>query len=198
MKDKKQALTTGEVAHYCGVHFRTVTRWIKKGHLKAFQLPGRGDSRIFVHDFVEFLKANNIDIPAELDDSNEKMRALIVEDMAPMARSIKRSLEGMGIHCDVAENGFRAGALISSFRPDLITLDLGMPGLSGVEVLEIVRAIRLGKEVSVLVISGQEEGALKKTLAAGANGFLKKPFTKAQLEAKVKEIMPKLKLGAGK
>jgi excisionase family DNA binding protein len=50
----KQALTTGEAAKYCGVNFRTVIRWIERGHLDAYKLPGRGDNRIPVDTFVDY------------------------------------------------------------------------------------------------------------------------------------------------
>ena len=65
MRDK-QALTTGEVAKYCGVNFRTVIRWIERGHLEAYKLPGRGDNRIPVDSFVNFLKGNNMPVPDDL------------------------------------------------------------------------------------------------------------------------------------
>ena len=41
MKNKQNVLTTGEAARYCDVNFRTVIRWIEKGYLKAYKLPGR-------------------------------------------------------------------------------------------------------------------------------------------------------------
>ncbi|ASP40977.1 hypothetical protein CHH28_17240 [Bacterioplanes sanyensis] len=63
---EKQALTTGEVAKFCGVNFRTVIRWIERGHLQAYKLPGRGDNRIPVNGFVEFLKDNHMPVPDEL------------------------------------------------------------------------------------------------------------------------------------
>lgn len=197
MKDK-QALTTGDVARYCGVHFRTVTRWIQRGHLKAFRLPGRGDSRIFVHDFLDFLKSNNIEVPPELRSETGPGRALIVEDDVVMSRSIRRVLAGMGFECEVAPDGFRAGALIHTWRPDLITLDLYMPGLDGKSVLEIVRATPSGKGVAVLVISGKEDNALRETISAGANAFLKKPITKAALETKVREVMGEARRGVSR
>jgi excisionase family DNA binding protein len=65
---EKRTLTTGEIAHYCGVNFRTVIRWIKRGYLNAFQLPGRGDNRVEVGDFLAFLERHNIPIPEELQD----------------------------------------------------------------------------------------------------------------------------------
>ncbi len=62
----KSALTTGEVARFCGVNFRTVIRWIERGHLEAYKLPGRGDNRIPVTDFVSFLEKNQMPVPEEL------------------------------------------------------------------------------------------------------------------------------------
>ncbi len=69
---KKRNLTTGDIAKLCGVNFRTVIRWIQRGHLKAFQLPGRGDNRVQVADFIEFLNENNMPIPEELQPSAKK------------------------------------------------------------------------------------------------------------------------------
>ena len=59
---KKKALTTGEVASYCGVNFRTVIRWIEKGYIESFKLPGRGDNRIRVDHFVNFLHHNKMPV----------------------------------------------------------------------------------------------------------------------------------------
>ena len=66
MDKKKRILTTGEIAEYCGVNFRTVIRWIKRGHLEAYQLPGRGDNRIKVEDFIHFLDEHKMPIPDDL------------------------------------------------------------------------------------------------------------------------------------
>lgn len=190
MTKDKEVLTTGDIAKYCGVHFRTVSRWIQKGHLKAFHLPGRGDSRVFVKDFIHFLKSNNIEIPDDFKKTNvTASKALIVEDDLVMARSIKRTLQTMGLECEIASDGFRAGAIIGSSHPSLITLDLNMPGLGGMKVLEIVRSLSATKESIVLVISGMEDAQLKKAISAGANAVLKKPFNKTQLEDIVKKLI---------
>ena len=65
---EKMAFTTGEVASYCGVNFRTVIRWIKRRQLNAYQLPGRGDNRITRDDLVAFMKKYNIPIPREISN----------------------------------------------------------------------------------------------------------------------------------
>lgn len=79
MREKK-TLTTGEVAKFCGVNFRTVIRWIERGHLDAYKLPGRGDNRIPVESFIGFLKKNNIPIPEELSPNSYTLLLLASED----------------------------------------------------------------------------------------------------------------------
>ena len=49
-----QSLTTGEIAKYCGVTLRTVIRWLETEKLKGFKLPGRGNNRVLVDDFIVF------------------------------------------------------------------------------------------------------------------------------------------------
>lgn len=62
----KHTLTTGDIAQYCDVNSRTVIRWIRRGHLRAYQLPGRGDNRIDVEDFLDFLWQHKMPVPEEL------------------------------------------------------------------------------------------------------------------------------------
>lgn len=89
----KQALTTGEVARFCGVNFRTVIRWIERGHLDAYKLPGRGDNRIPVESFIEFLKKNDMPVPDELTQQtlNLVWLADANDDVANVTALIRRS-----------------------------------------------------------------------------------------------------------
>lgn len=65
---ERQVLTTGEIAKYCGVNSRTVIRWIERGHLRAYHLPGRGDSRVEVQDFLDFLRRHQMPVPEEFQE----------------------------------------------------------------------------------------------------------------------------------
>lgn len=92
MKDK-QALTTGEVAKYCGVNFRTVIRWIERGHLEAYKLPGRGDNRIPVESFIAFLHSNQMPVPEDLTQKTQSLLLLCEKDasIAELATLIRRA-----------------------------------------------------------------------------------------------------------
>ncbi len=183
---KKRILTTGDIAEMCGVNFRTVIRWIQRGHLRAFQLPGRGDNRVTARDFLDFLRENNMPIPEELEPSEP--RVLIVEDDKRMAQSMKRVLARRGFQTMIALEGFLAGALAMTFRPVVMTLDLKMPGLGGLEVLTGIRGNPELAGIKILVVSAMPQDQLDAALAAGADDVLEKPFANADLAAKVARL----------
>lgn len=182
----KRNLTTGDIAELCGVNFRTVIRWIQRGHLKAFQLPGRGDNRVQMGDFLAFLRENNMPIPEELQRTQR--RVLIVEDDDRMAKAIERALNRAGFETVIATDGFQAGALAASFEPAVMTLDLKMPGLGGIEVLKTVRRDPELTTLKVLVVSAMPREELDEALSAGADDALEKPFNNKDLVRKVSEL----------
>ncbi len=187
MKNKSNVLTTGEAAKYCDVNFRTVIRWIEKGYLKAYKLPGRGDKRIPVESFVEFLQENNMPIPRELQPKNKKV--LIVEDLPEMAKAIERLLKRAGFETKIAHNGFEAGELLRRFHPALMTLDIRMPGLSGFDVLKYTKSQDDFKFLKIIVVSAQDEQQLKEAVDCGADLAIQKPFDNAKLLAAVSELL---------
>jgi len=180
---EKTVLTTGEIAQYCKVNFRTVIRWIKRGHLRAYQLPGRGDNRVEVGDFLRFLHQHNMPVPGEFQRSAR--RVLIVDDDQATAHAIQRVLRRAGFETEVAFDGFSAGVLAESFAPEVMTLDLRMPGLGGLEVLGFVRSHPHLQAIKILVVSGLPPAQLAEALAGGADEAMEKPFDNAALVEKV-------------
>lgn len=188
MTDKKSYLTTGEVAKYCGVNFRTVIRWIDKGLLSAHKLPGRGDNRVAIADFLAFLKENKLPVPKELTPQNKK-RILVIDDEPSMALSIKRILERSGFEVKCVSNGIEAGAALESYSPSLITLDLQMPKMDGFELLKFIEANPQYQHIKVLVISGVDDTILAEAMQAGADQTLQKPFNNEMLIRYVAELL---------
>ena len=201
----KDALTTGEVAKYCGVNFRTVIRWIEKGYMEAYKLPGRGDNRVPIESLVTFLKKNGMPIPEEfqavgleaeaLDQSSTvsaeeefkatKLKVLIIEDEALMAKSITRTLKRAGYEVKVASNGIEAGIQLERYKPQIITLDLQMPGMSGFEVLEALRVNDSYQHIKVLVVSAATKVKMLEVMELGVDDVLEKPFKSEALVAKL-------------
>lgn len=196
----KDALTTGEAAKYCGVNFRTVIRWIEKGYIKAYKLPGRGDNRIPIPELVKFMESNSMPIPEELQsgpsgeselsaDVTDKQKVLIIEDEELMAKSIARTLARAGYEIEHAYNGIEAGIKLETYKPTIITLDLQMPGMSGFEVLEVIRANEKYKHIKVLVISAATKVKIAEVMNLGVDGVLEKPFKNEELKAALTKIV---------
>ena len=169
-----QVFTTGEVAKFCNVRKMTVVRWVNRGELLAHQLPGRGDRRITRDDLLEFMERNGFPLPDELSDDGVEI--LVVDDDPHAANAIRRTLVGAGYQTEVATDGFRAGSMIETRKPRLITLDLSMPGMSGFEVLQYIREREDLNAMKVIVISGLPEKRMQEALAAGADEALSKPY----------------------
>ncbi|MCK5580169.1 MAG: response regulator [Candidatus Omnitrophica bacterium] len=190
---EKKALTTYEIARYCDVNPRTVTQWISDGKIRAYRTPGN-HSRVKRQDFLEFLKEYNIPIPKEFvlkDIQNEKKRILIVDDDENMALSIERTLKiGKEYQLETAFDGFDAGRKVAEFKPDLVILDIKMPGMDGYEVTQRIKKMPQLFNTKIIAISAFfDQDGKNKILSLGANVCLDKPFNKEELLRKIKEIL---------
>lgn len=117
--------------------------------------------------------------PDELSDMPK--RILIAEDEPAMARAIQRVLSRAGYETVIASDGFWTGSLLYTFKPDLVTLDLRMPGLDGLDVLRFLRQTRLPFKLKILVVSADTRDRLEQALALGAHSALSKPFQNSEL-----------------
>lgn len=182
-----KTLSTGEIAKLCDVNLRTVIRWIERGALKGFKLPGRGNNRVRVEDFLAFLVEHDIPIPAELQEDSRKV--LVVDDEPAIARALQRVLRKHGLVAEVAADGFQAGTKLMKERPVLVTLDLSMPGLSGYDVLSFVRETPEIASTKILVISALGGEALQKAIDLGADAILNKPFDNHELVEVINKLV---------
>ena len=180
-------LTSSEAARLCGVSFRTVIRWVERGQLQAYRLPGRGDRRIPVADLRRFMRTNGIPEPAELKKEMVR-RVLIAEDEPNMARAIGRALKRDGFETVTANDGFQAGLLLHSYKPGLMTLDICTHRVDGFSVLRSLRENPLPFACKVLVISADTADRLEQARALGADEVLSKPFTNQELLAAVRRL----------
>jgi excisionase family DNA binding protein len=183
-------LTSREAGQRCGVSFRTVIRWIERGDLPAYRLPGRGDYRIALADLRDFARRHGLPEPVVASEAPAcSNRILIVDDEPSMARAIQRVLRPAGFETLVTADGFQAGSMLHSFAPALMTLDLQMPGLDGFGVLRFLRDSKPRPQLRVLVVSGESEQRLREARELGADETLAKPFINEQLLATVQALL---------
>lgn len=115
------------------------------------------------------------------------MDVLIVEDEREIAELIEESLQPLGLQCRIAGSAADADRELSENRIDAVTLDLGMPGRSGIEWLEAIAARRPGLARRTLVITGIElERKLVERLVHCGAGILAKPFSISGLHEAVR------------
>lgn len=88
-----------------------------------------------------------------------------------------------------ADNGHTALEMIAKSPPDLILLDVMMPGISGYEVTRKVRQNLALPDIPILLVTAHEEINHKNALAAGANGFVRKPFDIDYLVSRVEQAL---------
>lgn len=115
-------------------------------------------------------------------------RILVVEDNPDLAFGLRNNLEIEGYSVDVADDGHKALTRARTLHPDLIILDLTLPGLDGYRVLKTLR--EEGSETPVLILSAHgDEAAKVRGLRLGADDFVTKPFSLLELLARVQALL---------
>ncbi len=114
-------------------------------------------------------------------------RVLVVDDERQILRALSINLRARGYEVDVAENGEAALRLAAHVHPDVVILDLGLPGMDGLEVIE---GLRGWSSVPIVVLSVRDREADKvASLDAGADDYVTKPFGMDELLARMRAVM---------
>jgi two-component system, OmpR family, response regulator MprA len=114
-------------------------------------------------------------------------RVLIVEDDDAIADVLRRSLRNEGYEVRTSADGIEALDVAAGFVPDLVVLDLGLPGLDGVEVC---RRLRNDGDVPILMLTARAETEDRVTgLDSGADDYLVKPFERKELLARIRALL---------
>jgi excisionase family DNA binding protein len=194
-KPESRYLTTFEVANACGVSARTVSNWIRDGSIPAHRTVG-GHARVSADDLRQFLSDRKMPLPEHLSGTGtprvdpQKKRVLIIDDDESLLEVYRELLGSAGYEVETARHGFLGGYLLAHCRPDVILLDIMMPGLDGYEVLQLIRKRPEAKGIPVLActsLRGPEvEGRIG---AAGFAAFVRKPIDFAGLRETLAKLL---------
>jgi len=172
----KPYLTPAEVAKVLMVSPITVRLWAQKGYLKGETTLG-GHRRFRREEVLRFTSEKQ-------RGSNRALKVLIVDDDSFLNDWLREVLKSHSRPIEVAHayDGFEAGVQFASFTPDVVLLDLRMPGIDGFEVCRRIRSDQENACVRVIAITGDTDPeSHQRILGAGAECCLTKPLDPTSL-----------------
>jgi excisionase family DNA binding protein len=169
-----EALSTIEAARRCGVHYTTIRRWVLDGNLPAYETPG-GHLRILKEDMDAFIESRKLRGRGVL---NGTVRVLVVDDERAFLESVVEFLaKDPRLVVREAADGFTAGRLVAEFQPDVVILDLMMPGLNGFDTCREIRSSRRSRYSRILVLTGYpSDENIRRAMDSGADLCVAKPI----------------------
>ncbi|MCB0979895.1 MAG: response regulator transcription factor [Acidimicrobiaceae bacterium] len=120
---------------------------------------------------------------------------LVVDDEATIREVVRRYLEADGLQVVEAGDGETALAMVADHRPDVVILDVMMPGTDGIEVLRRIRAD--GDAYVIMLTARAEEVDRVIGLSVGADDYVTKPFSARELALRVKAMLRRPRTGVG-
>ena len=114
----------------------------------------------------------------------KRLCIMVVDDEPGVRKLLKRCLEPEGYDVITASDGDSALAAMRKCQPDLVVLDILMPGLDGFDVLELIRQ---RSDIPIIMLSGKQEvTTVRDALILGADDYLRKPFHTRELVARIR------------
>jgi len=166
-------LTPVEAAELLMVSTASIRLWASKGLIPA-QTTAGGHRRFLKRDIEVFAKSMEVDTQKSGD-----IKVLIIDDNRALLEYLTELLSDLpGIEAiEIAADGFEGGRKVESFRPDVLLLDIMMPGLNGIEVCERLKASEGNQQIRVIAMTGYAASEdIDRMMAAGAEACLNKPI----------------------
>jgi excisionase family DNA binding protein len=183
-KPPKRYLTTGRVGQMLEVSPAAIKKWIRQGKLAAFRTPG-GHFRILAGEFERFRRNHGFTTTAA-----EPLRVLLIDDDRAVADLLGSSLRALypKTRIETAANGFEGLLKVGGLRPDLLLLDLGLPGMDGLEVCRQIKRDPANRETKIVVLTAPLHDAEPRARDAGADGVLRKPLEADDVHALLAQL----------
>ena len=191
---KERVFSAHEVANICGVVNQTAINWIDKGHLEAYTTPG-GQYRVYADVLAKFLQKQGMRLPEELKqvlaEQAKIEQVLIVDDDQEVNDLIKQYLDKRypEYHVNQAYDGFDAGKAIADYKPDVVLLNINLPGVDGYKLCSSIKVDEnLSRPIVVAITTTDDAEVEERARQAGADGFLRKPVNLDNLPDLIEEL----------
>lgn len=184
---------TEEAAGMLHVSRSTVQRWIDADLLPSCKTAGR-HRRVRERNLIAF--AEKLGIFSDSEKDNAQPMALIVDDDETVLHFVKQFLRKAypGFNVLTAQSGFEAGIILTRQTPQLVLLDIRMPGINGIQVCRTIKHKLKMKDTIVAGITvSRNKKELKELRKAGAEEILFKPLDKHTLTSFFERIAPSLR-----
>jgi CheY-like chemotaxis protein len=181
--------TSHQVGNLLQVNPSSVVKWINDGLLHAFRTPG-GHRRVAATELVRFAQHHGMPVPDELQGLTAT-KVVVADDETRFLSAFQRAVKPFWneIELHVAENGVDALILVGSLKPDILILDLRMPGLDGFQVLERIRNNPGTRGMAVIACSGEmSEANASHCRDLGAVECLQKPVRLPALVETIRHV----------
>lgn len=189
MGQSKDSYTSGRVAELLGIPARTARRYLTTGKIPATQNPITGTWKIDKKDLIDFMRQYNLDT----SELTSPPKVLIVDDDPSVVKLVAKSLQKSKYKLDVdtTTDGYEALIRLGKSIPDLIILDVQMPGTDGKQILKVIKENDEMKDLKILVVTGYPD-FIDEMKDLGADDGLAKPFTPLDLIGKLELLLPEL------
>lgn len=189
---KERVFSAHEVANICGVVNQTAINWIDKGHLEAFRTPG-GQYRVYPDVLGKFLQNQGMRLPEELRKILEEQarieQVLIIDHDQAFSDTLRQFLLARytGFTINQAFDGFDAGRAVPMYKPDVVILDIALPGVDG---LRLCRQIKEDENLTrpLVICIVDAENAEAAAQEAGADAVIRKPVELESLPPVIDEL----------
>lgn len=182
-------LTLSEAGEHLGVAQGTIRRWADAGNLPVFRTPG-GHRRFRREDLEAFMAAAGGVQKVPQSRYGGPAHILVVDDDAPIREMVGEILRGDGFSVGEASNAREALLAINKRIPELLLLDVSMPGMDGWEMLRRIRDKLDVEDLPVVIFSGVvSDTELRSAPGRGAQAYFRKPFDPTKLVNQARALL---------
>ena len=190
-KDSKPStwFTTGQIARHLHVTPETVANWIKRGRLKSGSTPG-GHYRIHAQELVRFCEECGFEVKEEWKQAITPPTILIIDDDPMIIRALVPLLETEGRRVLGSSDIAEAGMMLIKYLPELVILDLHLPGTDGVKIASMLREHPELSGTRIIVLSGFIDNIVREMMKdLRVDRYIDKPPDVFELTRAVDELL---------